>query len=103
MLWGFIFDFPKLEQLELLRRIKSWLSPGGYIVLDTMPYNEFPPTATFLNHQTYVFCEGGIILGYATSNQEIDEYAQQLKIASVKHMPYITAAKKERILHILKV
>ena len=102
MLWSFISEFPKCDQLPILKKITSWLNPGGIVVLETIFHALAPSNANFSKDQNYIIpFEHSNCYGYATSPQETEEYAKQLGAKNITHINYKTDTQRDRVLHIL--
>ncbi len=100
-MWSNITEFPKIEQLPMLKHLSSWLMPSGIFVMETILHTLKPTNVTFTQGQSYVVdSEYGKAYGYTPSTQEVHEYAEKLGFKYIKHINYKTSTKRERILHI---
>jgi len=103
-MWSGISEFPKEQQLAIIKKMLSWLKPNGLAILDTISRTLIPKNVTVCKNQTYiVHSEYGTAYGYTPSNEEIDEYAKQLGIKNIRHINYKTTAGRDRVLHILSI
>lgn len=101
-MWSGIGDFSKKEQLSILKRICTWLKPGGTLVLETILHTSVPNNATINEGQSFViFTEYGTFYGYKVSAEEIQEYGEQLGFKYIKHINYLTPLGRPRVVHIL--
>lgn len=100
-MWANISEFPKENQLTVIRKLISFLSHNGTLILETISHNLIPNNAsmTFDKHY-YVNSEYGDAYGYLPSVDEIQEYGNSLGM-NVETIPYTTQTHRERFLHII--
>jgi hypothetical protein len=102
MLWSFISEFPKQDQLDILKRVSLWLNPQGLIIMDTLLHTLMPKNAILSNSQSYIIpFEQYNCYGYTPSKEEVNKYAMNLNVKSIKQIAYKTKTERHRILHIL--
>lgn len=107
-MWSDISSFPRIEQLEILDRLKKWLTKGGRLVVETLlhtqPSLNATKTSTDLGQgQTYLIeSEYGILHGYIPTEQELNQYGALLGLKVVSNKHYITRTGRERIITIFE-
>jgi SAM-dependent methyltransferase len=101
-LWSVVSDFPKGEQLAILKRLCDWLLPNGIFIMDTILHTVKLADDFAMDGQNYVETTNfGAVRGYLPSREEIANYAKQLGIKYLKQIDYITDTGRPRILHLL--
>lgn len=101
-MWSGISDFSKSEQLIALSRLSKHLSKNGLIIIDTFSHKLKPINASASNNQSYtVHVKNCTLYGYIPSPLEMEVYATKINLNSIKYIPYITPAERQRALYIL--
>lgn len=103
MLWSGIADYAPHEQISLLSKLKNLLSPGGKIIIDTLPKKVVPlHSKELIQDQTYKLeFNGSAIHAYSITIDEIQKNALKVGLRSLDNYVYCTDTNRERILQIL--
>lgn len=100
-MWSNISEFPKNKQLLVIKKLISFLSQNGILVLETILDTLIPKNASAVfNKCYYVSSEYGNAYGYLSSVEEIKEYIHRLGL-DIKTIPYITTTDRERFIHLI--
>ncbi len=100
-MWSHISEFPKDEQISILKHVMQWLEPNGVFIFDTFSHTIKPKPATKAQKQSYfIESEYGNAYGYIPSPAEMKSYADQLGF-TLKHIEYQTKTLRPRNIYIM--
>lgn len=100
-MWSNISEFPREQQLSVLKHITQWLSVDGSLVIETISHELTPKNASFCKDQYYVVStEYGTAYGYVPSVKEVLEYGRLLGFKILEPLPYKTETGRDRILYL---
>lgn len=102
-LWSGIADFSQHEQPLILKKLSSFLTPNGFLVIDSTPPLRKPVNVIKAKGPEYIIRLGNEISHvYCISNEEITLYAKKIGFKKITHIKYNTLANRIRILHFLQ-
>ncbi len=101
LLWSNISEYPHDKQLHVLQKLKSALSSGGIMVVETLDHETMPKNSTTFNKQTYmVESDYGTAYGYIPSAKQVYKYAITLDFKNIKQISYVTTTQRKRLMSI---
>ena len=101
-MWSNISEWPRHEQIKILKHLTHFCKQGGFLILDTISHLITPLNVTTYNTHSYVLkTEYGVAHGYTPSLEEVNIYAEEIGAVSVRNIPYITTTGRSRFIHIL--
>lgn len=100
-MWSGFIDFSREEQMEMIRKVKSFLNPNGKIILD-LPR---PGVQTIAQHTDpkHLSFESpfGNLQCYLPDYDDMKEYANNAGYVSLEKIDYLTSTDKERTVYII--
>lgn len=103
-LWSNISEWPKQEQVGILKKLSTFCIPGGFLILDTISHLIIPLNIKQCSGQSYSSeSEYGNTYGYTPSPEEISLYSLKIGARCIRQIPYKTDTGRDRVIHIIKI
>jgi len=103
ILWMFsgIIDFSRAEQLMAIKKLSSFLNPGGNLIID-IPRIGFKTYANHKDNQRLTLKnEYGVLECYIPSIEDIKAYVEEATLSGFTIKEYNTTSEKARTVYIL--
>jgi trans-aconitate methyltransferase len=103
-MWSNLSEWPKSEQPNVIKKLCSWVQPGGVLVLETIDASQKPLNSSSYENQGYCFdSQYGKVHGYNASVEEVDHYAKEVGLVLVERIAYTTETSRKRFLHVFRL
>ena len=102
-LWSGMADFSPSEQKTSVKKLASYLSTNGKIIIDVLPNTITPLKTTKHSNQkiNILNVDGSDIHIYSISVEEIEDYSKFVGLGDICHIGYLSSIKRQRIIYIL--